>query len=229
MIGAWDAERGVQPFTPQEHKRVSDTLEAEAAEGHICVVHTKADGSGPVVAYIDEAIPSELRDRLTQIGDDILLALPSGKLTVDGVEYYRRKKPPAQRPESTAAVPPGEYVVRCYEVKATEEPPRSQQELEELVGTGELKYFERVSQRGCLGGALTLFLFPILLPFVGWKIAFSITVVVFVGYFNVRERILKRSARFNRLSDTIVRYRLEHEEPTFVLELRRPDGGEAAR
>jgi hypothetical protein len=219
MIGAWEADRGVQPFTGPERQQLAETLEAEAAQGHLCVIHTRADGAGPVVAYIDEDIPAELRERLTQLGDENLLAIPSGKLVVDGVEYYRGKNATAARPDSTAAVQPGDYGVRCYEVKATEEAPRSQEELEALVGKGELRYFERVNQRGCFGGALTLFLFPILLAFVGWKIAFSITVVGFLGYFNVRERVLKRSARFSRLSDTIVRYRLEHEEPAFVLEM----------
>ena len=224
MIGVWDAERGAQPFTPQERKRLSETLDVEASQGHICVVHTRADGAGPVVAYINEDVPADMRDRLTQLGDEVLLGVPSGKLMVDGVEYYRGKRPDGQRQDRVVAVPPGDYAVRCFEVKQPEEQPRSEKGLAELVGSDELRYFDRVNRTGCLVGILLLFLFPVLLPFVGWKIAFSVTVVVFIGYFNVRERLLKRSARFARLSDTIVRYRLEHEEPTFVLELRqRPD------
>jgi hypothetical protein len=27
MIGAWDGDRGAQPFTPQERKQLSETLE----------------------------------------------------------------------------------------------------------------------------------------------------------------------------------------------------------
>src|SRR5688572_27864061 len=87
MIGAWDAQRGAQPFSADEYRRLSDTLDADAAEGHVFVVYTGADGGGPVDVYIDEPIPGDLMGRLTPVGDECVLALPSGSLDVDGVEH----------------------------------------------------------------------------------------------------------------------------------------------
>ena len=64
-------------------------------------------------------------------------------------------------------------------------------------------------------------MFPVLLPFVSWKIAFPVTLVVVVGYFNVREWMLRRNQRYARLREQIVAFRLGRQEPTFVLQLRR--------
>jgi hypothetical protein len=55
----------------------------------------------------------------------------------------------------------------------------------------------------------------------GLKVAFAVTAVTFVGYFIVREQVLRRNARFARLRETITAFRLGHDEPVFVLELRR--------
>jgi hypothetical protein len=35
MIGAWDGDRGAQPFTPQERKQLSETLELRQADGSV--------------------------------------------------------------------------------------------------------------------------------------------------------------------------------------------------
>src|SRR5215218_6862695 len=77
MIGAWDAQRGAQPVTAEEYKRLSDTLDADADAGHIFVLHTRADGGGQVDVYVDEPIPSEVMTRLTVQGGEFVLALPS--------------------------------------------------------------------------------------------------------------------------------------------------------
>jgi hypothetical protein len=222
MIGAWDAQRGGQPFSTEEYERLSDTLDAEADGGHVFVLRTHADGGGPIDVYIDEPIPAELTDRLTLLGGEFVLALPSGTLMVDGVEYYRPKKPDAARSDRAVALPPGDYVLRCYAAKDEEAATaRSERDLETVVGADELRYYERVTRSGCLAGLLLLFLFPILGPFVGWKWAFGATVVVVVGYFNVREWMLRRNARFARLREAVTAFRLAHQDPTFVLELRR--------
>ncbi len=68
MIGAWDAQRGAQPFTAEEFKQLSDTLDADATQGHVFVLHTGADGGGPVDVYVDEPIPAEVMARLTPLG-----------------------------------------------------------------------------------------------------------------------------------------------------------------
>ena len=223
MIGAWDAERGAQAFTAEERKRLSEALDADANAGHIFVLHTGADGAGPVDVYLDEPIPPDVLAHLTPLGDECVLALPSGTLVVDGVEYYRTKKPDVRPSNRTATVPAGDYLLRCFATKDEEgeATPRSEQELEAIVGRDELRYYERVTRSGCRTGALLLLLFPALLPVLGYKIAVPNTLVVVVAYFNIREWMLRRSPRFTRLRETITAFRLERQTPTFVLELRR--------
>lgn len=223
MIGAWDADRGAQPFSAEEFERLSDTLDADAAHGHIVVLHTGADGGAPVDVYVDEPVPAEHMARLTPEGEEFVLALPSGRLIVDGAEFYRSRKRGRVGADRSVTVPPGDYRLRCYTAK-DEEPaasPRSERDLSSILGPDDLRYYDRVTRGGCLAGLLLLFLFPALFPFVGWKIAFTATVVVVVGYFNLREWMLRRNTRFARLRETIAAFRLESREPTFVLELRR--------
>jgi hypothetical protein len=225
MIGAWDAQRGAQPFTAEEFKQLSDTLDADATRGHIFVLHTGADGGAPVDVYVDEPIPDATLARLTLMGDECVLALPSGSLIVDGVEHYRARKPDVGQADRAVSVPAGEYLLRCYtppdEKEAT---PQPEQDVPAIIGAEDLRYYERVTRGGCLTGALLLLLFPALLPFVGWKVAFPVTLGVVITYFSVRERLLRRNERFARLREQIVAFRLGHQEAAFVFELRRIEG-----
>ena len=223
MIGAWDLDRGAQPFSPDEFRRLSDTLDSDAEQGHLFVIHTGADGGGPVDVYIDEAVPEETIAGLTPLGDALILALPSGKLIVDGVEYYRARKPDAARSSRAVTVPAGDYLLRCYTPRDAEQEaaPRPEHELEAIVGKDELRYYERVTRSGCLIGFGLLVLFPVLGPLAGWRIAFATTVVAVIGFFYVREWVLRRNARFARVREAVTAHRLGAQEPTFVLELRR--------
>ena len=224
MIGAWDAQRGLQPLSADEFKRLSETLDAEASDGHLFVVHTGGDGGGPVDVYIDEPIPEPTLDGLTPLGDACILALPSGTLLVDGVEQYRAKKPEVARTNAAAAtVPPGDYALRCWVTKDEEgeAPQRFERDLEAIVGADELRYYERTTRLGCLAALALLLLFPLLLLFLGWKIAAVVTIVVVVAFFNVREWVLRRNPRFTRLRKAVTAFRLGHAEVTFVMELRR--------
>jgi hypothetical protein len=224
MVGAWDAERGAQPLSAEEHARLSDTLDAEAAEGHVFVLHTGGDGGGPVEVYIDEPIPTAVAARLTPQDETFILAVPSGALDVDGVEYYRSRKPDPARSGRAISVPPGEYVLRCYTAKNEEGgAARTERGLEAVIGKDDLRYYERVTRGGCLTALGLLVLFPALLPFFGWKVAFATTIVVVVLFFNVREWVLRRNARFARLRERVTAFRLQHAEPTVVLELRRAE------
>lgn len=220
MIGAWDAQRASKPFTASELTHVSETLDAEAAEGHLFLFRTGADGGGPVDVYIDEAIPGEVQERLVSSGGEFLLAIPSGALVVSGAEEYRSGKPGITGPQSSVTVPAGDYALRCYGLKDDELAPRSEEDLRKLVGSADLKYYDRANSRGCLGGALTLLLFPVLsFPF-GWKVALVITAVVFLGFFPAREWLLKRNARYQRLHNVVPVFRLKNQDPTLVLALR---------
>jgi len=223
MVGAWDLERGVQPFSPEEFRRLSEALDADAAQGHLFVLHTGVDGGGPVDVYIDEPVPDETVAGLTPTGDALVLALPSGKLIVDGVEYYRAKKPDATRSSRAVTVAPGDYLLRCYMPADEEEEaaPRAEHDLEATIGKDELRYYERVTRSGCLIGLVLLLLFPVLGPLAGWRIAFATTVVAVIGFFYVREWVLRRNERFARIREAVTAHRLGTQEPTFVLELRR--------
>ena len=222
MIGAWDAQRGVQSFTAEEFRQLSDTLDADATEGHVFVLHTGTDGGGPVDVFVDEPIPDATMARLTPLGEECVLTLPSGSLIVDGVEHYRARKPDAGQWDRAVSVPAGDYVVRCYAPSGeVETKPESEQDLQAILGTADLRYYERMTRGGCLTGALLLVLFPVLLPFVGWRVAFPVTLAVVVAYFSVRERLLRRNVRFARLREKIVAFRLGHRAAAFVLALRR--------
>jgi hypothetical protein len=68
--------------------------------------------------------------------------------------------------------------------------------------------------------ALTLLLFPILSFPLGWKVALPITAAVFISFFPAREWLLKRNARYQRLDKVVPVFRLQHQDPVFVFELR---------
>jgi len=223
MVGAWDLERGAQPFSPEESRRLSDTLDSDAEQGHLFVLHTGADGGGPVDVYVDEPVPNDVRASLTPVGDALVLAIPSGQLIVDGVEYYRSKTPDPARASRAVSVPAGDYLLHCYTPRDEEQEaaPGQTRDLEAVVGKDELRYYERVTRSGCLIGLILLLLFPVLGPLAGWRIAFGVTVVAVIGFFYIREWVLRRNARFARIRETVTAHRLGAQEPAFVLELRR--------
>ena len=221
MLGAWDAQRNAQPFTSSDIRRFSATLDAEAVAGHIFLLNTQADGGGPIDVYIDETIPSEFQENLEPLGGEFLLALPSGALIVDGAEYYRAPKPDRSLSNRVVTVPPGDYAARWFTPTNDEEQPRSEVDLARLVGKEELTYYDRMNSSGCIVGASTLLLFPILWYSVNWIAAAIATPVVFLSFFHIRAWVLRRNARYTDLSNTVDSFRLEHKQPTFVLELRR--------
>jgi len=223
MVGAWDLERGARPFSPEESKRLPEALDADAAEGYLFVLHTGADGGGPVEVYIDEPVPDATLAGLTPLGDALILALASGKLIVDGVEHYRAKNPDPARASRAVTVPAGNYLLRCYTPRdeAQGVTTAAGHDLESVVGEDEVRYYERVTRSGCLIGLLLLLLFPLLGPIAGWRVAFAATVVAVIGFLYGREWLLRRNPRFARVREAVTAHRLGAREPTFVLELRR--------
>ena len=223
MVGAWDVERGVQPFSAEESRRLSEALDADAAQGQLFVLHLGANGGVPVDVYVDEPVPEAATAGLTPLGDALTLALPSGKLIVDGVEYYRTRKADAAHASRALTVPPGDYVLRCYTPgeEDADAVPRPEHGLGAIVGKDELRYYERVTRSGCLIGLVLLLLFPVLGPLAGWRIAFATTVVAVIGFFYVREWVLRRNERFARIREAVNAHRVGAQEPVFVIELRR--------
>ena len=227
MIAVWDAQRNATPFTAGQRQRHLDTLEADATEGHLFLVHTGGDGGGPVDVYVDERIPDDTRERFSRCGGEFLLLLPSGSLVVGGAEEYRT----GEAARTSVAVPPGDYTVRCYKLEDEEQSPPSEEELRRLVGRADLAYYDRINKIGCITGVLTLLLFPVLAFPLGWKVALVVTIVVSLGFFPLREWLLRRNARYQRLNDIVPAFRLGHQDPAFIFELRalhgepRPGGG----
>ena len=223
MIGAWDAQQNASPFSAAELADQQNSLERDVSRGALFVIHTGGDGGGPVDLYIDEPAPPEVLARVTPIAGEARLSLPGGALTVGGVEDYRSPDARVISPDSIVNVPAGDYAVRCYVAKDAEREPASEKTLRRLVSPADIKYYDGVNQRGCVAGALTLLLFPVLSYPLGWMIALPITVVVFLAFFPLREWALKRNARYQRLDAIIPIHRIQQADPTHVFELRRHD------
>ena len=153
------------------------------SQGALVLIRTGGDGGGPVDLYIDEPAPPEVLARVTPVAGKARLSLPTGALTVGGVEDYRSADPriPAQ-PASSLCLS-GDYAVRYYVATDPEQEPASEKTLRRLVSPADIKDYDGVNQRGCVAGALTLLLFPLLLYPLGWKIALPITVVAFLAFF----------------------------------------------
>jgi len=220
MIGAWDAHRNSIPLTRSELENLSSVLEAEAAEGQVFVLHTRADGGGPVDVYVDEAIPREVRARLRPLEGTFLLAVPSGRLSVAGAEYYRAAQPKFTGQISVVTIPSSDYALRCYAPRDVEQTPSSDAALRNLVGSAELEYYDRINRVGCVVGALSLLLFPILSFPIGWKPALAIAAAVFLSFFPLLQWLLKRNARYQRLHEIVPAFRIQNEDPWLIFELQ---------
>jgi hypothetical protein len=223
MIGAWDAGGNASPFTAAERGDHLQSLEREASEGRLFLIHTGGDGSGPVDVYVDEAVPAPVHARVRPIAENVLLSVPGGALTVGGVEDYRSDELRLTGPGSVLQIPAGNYALRCFVPRDPEQESSAEQLLREAVPADDIKYYDRINSRGCAAGALTPLLFPLLALVIDWRIALAITAAVFLSFFPVREWSLKRNARYQRLHDIIPRARLEHEDPMAILELTRVD------
>lgn len=220
MVGLWDARLNSMPFRPADTTQVPSTLEKETEDGRLFLIHTGSDGGGPVDLYIDDEIPAEIQPRLRPVEGAFLLAVPSGKLLVGGAEDYRAEKPKITDRNSIVAVHAGDYAVRCYTPKDEEQSARSEEALRDLVGGDELAYYDRTNRMGCMRSMLTFLLFPVLIHPLGWKLALAVTVVAFVASFHLREWVLKRNPRYQRLQHIVPAFRLQQEVPALVFELR---------
>ena len=108
MIGAWDAQQNATPFTAAEFADHQHSLERDVSRGALFLIHTGGDGGGPVDVYIDEPAPPEVLARVTPVAGEARLSLPSGALTVGGVEDYRSPATRTIGPGSIVTVPAGD-------------------------------------------------------------------------------------------------------------------------
>jgi hypothetical protein len=219
MLGAWDTRRAAQVLTGDEAKNRADVLTADAEAGYVFWINTGADGGGPVDVYVDETPVSDIKRSLTFLGGDFLLSVPSGELIVDGAEFYRASTDSVKE-RRPARVRPGDYAVRCYEWTDVESTPKTEAELERLVGRADVVYYDRLNHIGCWSVIAMVLLFPVWWYVWGFTIGLVVMVVSTSGSLHLHRWILKRNKRYQRLLEIIPTYRLQHEDPGFVLELR---------
>lgn len=226
MIGAWDASRNEPPFSAIPYKEVMRHLHEDARVGDLFLVHTGADGGGPIDVYVDERAPESALKQTTDEGE-FLIRVPSGRLVVDGVEYYRSSKRRITG-AGVISVPTGEYGLRCH--VPTEPVPfgtPSKADLQTALGMADYRYWNHREWTGC-AGYLLLLLFPLLAFPLGWKVALSVSLPLVVSWFYGREAILKRNGRYQRINKAVNELYKEaaaKAPPTFIFELRRLESG----
>jgi hypothetical protein len=231
MIGAWDQSRGALALGPRGHS--PEALELEAAEGHLFFIRTGADGSGAVDVYVDQDIPEGLRANARRADGEFLIRIPSGKLTVAGVEEYGSPGSPAAGGDVAISVQPGDYRLVCYIGHDDDDSPAgpSIRELEQsLLSADDRDYWSRIQSselRTVLVGYSLLLLFPLLVYPLGWKISVAITAAIFLTYFYFvargTARKEKTDQRWLRINRMLTEGFLHSQRPTFSLHLRRID------
>ena len=220
MIGAWDAARDATPVV--RAKGWAETFEREVGEGHLFLIHTGADGGGPIDVYVDAEIPQKVSKGVRAVEGEFLLAVPSGRLVVGGAEDYRAAKRRITNDDSVVDIPSGNYALRCYlGPDDEEERPASEKELKARVGTDELRWYDRANAIVVAIGFATLLLFPLSTIWLRWWVSLALTFVVFLAYWHVSAWLLRRSTRYVELDRVITPFRFANAPPSFILELRK--------
>jgi hypothetical protein len=227
MIGIWDASLPPAAAVGIDSK----SLEREAAEGHLFLIHTGADCGGEVDVFVDEDLPHDVLKRMRSVPGEFLLSAPSGRLTVGGGEDYGRAEPHTLSDDSTITVPSGDYRLSCYAFKRDEDEASgaSIPEAEaRVLAPEDLAYYRRLNRsemKARFSGCLIFLLFPILVYPLGWKIALLGTFALALPSSHLIDRWVKRhiqsDARWERLNKMVGRAVRQHESPLLILALRR--------
>src|SRR5829696_1609275 len=109
LIGAWDAGRSGVPLDGANGWM--DALDRDVAANHLFLIHTEADGGGPIDVYVEGEIPPNARRHARALGGEYLLAVPSGRLVVGGAEDYRAAVPRITSDSSVVNVAAGNYLL----------------------------------------------------------------------------------------------------------------------
>ena len=214
MIGAWDASGQDSPLPPSAAGHL-ESLEHDAAEGRLFLLHTGADCGGAIDVYVDEDPPADLIRHAKRVGGEFLLRLPTGRLLVGGAEDYRSPQPRITSPGSIVTLPAGDYSVRCYSIESDH--PSAEKELLRQVPEADVIWFDRINHLGCLLSPVALLLFPLLLIWLNWKFALPIALLAVLLYFHLFTRLVRLSPRYRHLDEIIPKLRLASEPPMFIL------------
>lgn len=225
LLGAWDAARDAEPFSKEMFRELAAWLEKDAQDGHLFLIHTGADGGGPVDVIVDEPIPAEELSRLEPIEGLRRLSVPSGLMKVAGAESYRAPKPRdglAQVP-----IPPGEYAISAFVPRDEEREPDGEAVLRGKVGADALRRYDRINLGVVMGGfAAPSLALLLLVPGSGWKFGVPVAIAVFLAWFPVTQWLLRRSRWYTGLHATVTEARLRHGPASLVLSLRKLEPGE---
>lgn len=195
QLGVWDAARQTDVLSQNKVKARKQALQADATNGVLFIIDTGADGNDTIDFYFEESPPPDLIRNFRQVGEERLLVIASGRINVDGLEYYRTPLETASM-SNLVELPAGDYGITCW-VNTDEEIPAgpSEEALRAAIGEADRHYYRQRNRHtglGCLG----ILLFPVLWPSLGWKWSLALACVVVLGWFHVREWWLKRDTRY---------------------------------
>ena len=225
MLGVWDASRSTLPLDEKGFAGIAEMLEQDSADGHLFLIHTGADGGGPVDVYVDEEPPGKVLKGAKSITDrDYLLRVPGGRVAVGGAEDYRARQPINTSEKSIVELPAGDYALRCWSgPEESEGSSASEKEIHKAVGKENVRYFDRMNNIGCAASALVLLLFPVLTIWLRWWMALPITFLAWLGYFGAMQWVLTRIPRYRALQAVIPAMRQAAAEPDFIFVLKRAE------
>jgi hypothetical protein len=209
-FGLWDRAQGG-----------AVSLEELARRGEACILNMGGDCGGPVEIFVDEEPPAALMAESDPVTEERTIAARSGLLAIDGVEHFGAGAP------SSCAVPNGVYLARIRVTRSDDELPESESErqIRRKLGRGNVEHYDRANRNSLLLGAGILVVSLAVLPwFVRWFFAVPAALALFVGWFHVRERMLKRDLRYQGTAESIVPLRLAGERPLLVVQLSRWEG-----
>jgi hypothetical protein len=224
QIGAWDVSRDDGLFDKLSFKSRNAKLREDSEAGFIFVIHTGADGGGPIDVYLDEPIPENVLPALEKQSGEFRLRVPTGQLVIGGGEDYRSLRPKITGPDSIVSLPAGDYRLACYVGKEGEYEGVSKLTLLNALGADDYGYWRRRANTGCFGFLSLPVSFAIAAFAFNWKIAVPMSVVIVILWFHCRDWILKRNPRYQRIDSVVQELRRQAEAkapPTFVFELKR--------
>ena len=213
-FGIWDSAQPGRAAGPV-------SLEALAQRGEACIVNMGGDCGGAVELFVDEEIPAALVAESDPVAGERTVAVRSGSVAIDGVERFGAEEAACSR------VPDGVYLARIRLTRSDDElpEPESEKEIRRSIGAGDVEYYDRTNRNSLLIalGVLALGLVLLLWLF-RWFVAVPAALILFFGYFHLRERQLKRNPRYQAIAEPIVPLRLAGDRPLLAVQLSRWQG-----
>jgi len=198
------------------------TLEDAARRGQACILRMEGDCGGAVDVFVDQPVPADVLADTSPLGEEQTIAIRSGEMVVDGIEYFDPKQPQANA-NTICGLPNGTYRVAVRRLRDEDElgEPLSEKELRTVVGAANVEYYDRINRNGMLIGLSTLLLLPLLLFVTRWYVAAPMTLVVFLGYFPVMHWVIYRNPRYRALHEQVQVLRYGNERPLLAIQLSR--------